>query len=154
MARTPISTRFFVLVVVRRGDRFLLVREAKHDQRWYVPAGRSEPGEHLDEAARRETDEEAGLPIILDGVVRIEHTPMPDGTARLRVIFTAHPADDRDPKTEPDDESLGADWFTLDEMSRIPLRGPEVLAFCRYVADGEGVMPLHVLTQEGAPLVG
>ena len=108
----------------------------------------------LDGLIRPAIGKQVGLPVVLDGVVRIEHTPMSDGTARLRVIFTAHPADDRDPKTEPDDESLGADWFTLDEMSRIPLRGPEVLAFCRYVADGEGVMPLHVLTQEGAPLVG
>ena len=47
MSRTPSATWFFALVVVRRGDRFLLVHERKHGQTWYLPAGRVEPGETL-----------------------------------------------------------------------------------------------------------
>ena len=67
--RDPIPTWYFVLVVVRRGDQYLVVHESKHGQRWYVPAGRVERGETLDAAALRETLEEAGIPIALDGIV-------------------------------------------------------------------------------------
>ena len=55
MSRLPIPTWFFVLVVVRRGEQFLLVHERKHGQLWYLPAGRVEPGETFVEAAVRET---------------------------------------------------------------------------------------------------
>ena len=40
MARTPIPTWCFAIVVVRRGDQFLLVQERSHGQPWYLPAGR------------------------------------------------------------------------------------------------------------------
>src|SRR5262245_55887417 len=126
MPRTPIPTWTFAVVLVRRGDRFLMVHERKHDQLWYLPAGRVEPGERLDEAAVRGTLEETSIAVALDGVLRIEHTANPDGTARLRAIFTACPIDDRPPKSIPDDESLGAAWFTADELAKLPVRGPDV----------------------------
>jgi len=150
MARDPIPTWCFALVVVRKGDRFLVVHERKHGQGWYLPAGRVEPGESFTEAAIRETLEEAGIAIELDGVIRVEHSPFADG-ARMRVLFTAHPADDRPPKSEPDEESLGAAWVTLAELDRLPLRGDEVRELFELVARGGTVCPLAVLGVEGAP---
>ena len=108
MTREPIPTWVFALVIVRKGDRFLVVHERKHGQLWYLPAGRIEPGETLAQGARRETLEETGVPVEIDGILRVEHTPHPKGTARLRVLFTAHPVDDTPPKTQPDEESLEA----------------------------------------------
>src|SRR4051812_44444003 len=99
MARDAIPTWFIVLVVVRSGDRFLLVHERKHGQGFYLPAGRVEPGEGLIEAAERETMEEAGIPIVIEHILRVEHAPQWDGSARVRVIFVARPADDRPPKS-------------------------------------------------------
>ena len=61
MVRKPIETWCFALVVVRQDDRFLVIRELKHGQRWYLPAGRVEPGEDFFVAAKREAEEEAGL---------------------------------------------------------------------------------------------
>jgi len=58
--RDPTPTWFYVLVVVRQGDRFLLVHERRFNQPWYLPAGRVEPGETLTKAAVRETPEENG----------------------------------------------------------------------------------------------
>src|SRR4051812_21976008 len=112
MAREPIPTWCFALVVVRRGDQFLLVHERKHGQLWYLPAGRVEPGESFADAAVRETLEEAGIPVRITGVIRVDHSPSPVG-ARMRVIFLADPAADTPPKSVPDDESLGAAWVTL-----------------------------------------
>src|SRR5262245_60629830 len=99
MAREAIPTWFFALVVVRKGDRFLAVHEAKHGQRWYLPAGRAEPGETLAEAALRETLEETGVPIVLEGLLKLQHTPLRD-SARVRALFLARPADDTPPKCE------------------------------------------------------
>ena len=150
MSRDPIPTWFFVLTVVRLGRRYLLVRERKHEQLWYLPAGRVEPGETFVQAAQRETLEEAGISIAVEGVLRVEHSPQADGTARVRVIFLAHPADDTLPKNKPDQESLGAGWFILSELSALPLRGDEVLQIFRYVEQSPRIYPLELINFEGA----
>jgi phosphatase NudJ len=145
--RKPIPTWFFSLVVVRDGDRFLAVREAKHGQLWYLPAGRAETGETLAEAALRETLEETGVPVVLEGLLKVQHTP-DDDSARVRAVFLARPADGRPPKSTPDEHALEARWVTLDELARLPLRGPEVLALFRWVAAGAVVYPLDLIGSE------
>ena len=107
MAHEPIPSWFYSLVVVRDVERFLVIREAKHGQTWYIPAGRAEPGESLAQAAHRETLEEAGIPIVLDGILKIQHTPV-SGSARVRAIFLARPADDTPPRRTPNEHSLEA----------------------------------------------
>ncbi|MCD4686263.1 MAG: NUDIX domain-containing protein, partial [Anaerolineae bacterium] len=109
MPRAPIPTWYFVVIAVRDGDRFLLVHERKHGQLWYLPAGRVEPGEALEEAAIRETLEETCVPVRLDGVIRVEHTVVED-VARVRVLYAASPLDDTPPKSEPDEHTLAARW--------------------------------------------
>ncbi|MCO5165121.1 MAG: NUDIX domain-containing protein [Planctomycetes bacterium] len=150
MAREPIPTWFFALVVCRMGRRYLVVHEAKHGQRWYLPAGRVEPGETLVEAAVRETLEEAGVPVVIDGVIRVEHTPGPEG-CRVRVIFSAHPADDTPPKALPDRHSQRAAWLTLEQLEgmRDELRGTEWLRDLRALERGAAPFPLSVLGSEG-----
>lgn len=148
MPRAPIPTWTFVLVVVRRDDRFLVVHERKHGQLWYLPAGRVELGESLHEAAHRETLEESGIPIVLEGVLHLQHTPVPLSGTRLRVVFVARPADDRPPKSVPDEESLEARWVTLEELDELPLRGDEVRRLCEHVASGGAIYPLAVLGRE------
>src|SRR5688572_26844369 len=124
MAREPIPTWYFSLVVVRDGDRFLVVREVKHGELWYLPAGRAEVGETL---------EEGGIEPVLEGVLKVQHTPTPK-SARVRVLFLARPADGRPPKQHADEHSLEARWVTLEEAAKLPMRGPEVMAVFRWVA--------------------
>ena len=146
-----IETRCYALVVVSHGDRFVLVQETD-TKNWYLPAGRVEPGETFFEGALRESKEEAGLVVELTGIVRVEHTPMPDGTARLRVIFAGRPADPAAPlKSHEDVHSAQARWYTLDEARALPLRGSEVVAALGYVAAKKPLHPLTLLTREGAP---
>jgi phosphatase NudJ len=140
-------------VVVRKGDRFLLVHERKHGQLWYLPAGRVEPGESFFDAAVRETFEETGVHVRLDGLVRVEHSASPGGM-RVRVIFTASPVDDSPPRTTPDEESLGAAWVSMAELKTYPLRGPDVVELFGYVANGGAVHPLSAVAFEGDPLPG
>ncbi len=106
------------------------------------------------QAAERETLEETGVPVILDGILRVEHSPRLDGTARLRVVFLAHPQAEVSPKSAPDEESLGAGWFSLDELDDLVLRGAEVREILRYVQDGGTIYPLTVIRREGAAWSG
>lgn len=140
MARAPIPTWCFALVVVKLGRRFLVVHERKHGQLWYLPAGRVEPGESFAQAAHRETLEEAGIPIVIEGILRVEHTPLPS-EARMRVVFLARPADDTPPKTVPDEHTLEARWVTLEELGTMPVRGPGVAALFEEVLAGAPVLP-------------
>ncbi|MCA9674912.1 MAG: NUDIX domain-containing protein [Kofleriaceae bacterium] len=147
MSRGPIPTWHFAMAVVRLGHRFLLTQERKYGSTWSLPGGRVEPGEGLAEACVREVLEETGIPVVLDGVLRVEHTPSRSG-ARVRVIFVATPRDDTPPKQEPDEESLQAAWLTLDEIAARPLRGADLRALLESVAAGRAVFPLDVLGQE------
>lgn len=147
MPRAPIPTWCFALVVVRKGDHFLLVQESKYGQPWYLPAGRVEEGESFADAAVRETLEEAGIPVRVTGIILVEHSPSPAG-ARMRVIYLAEPTDDTPPKTEPDDESLGAAWVTLDELPNYALRGEEVAELFAHVANGGAVYPPELIRPE------
>jgi phosphatase NudJ len=150
VAREPIPTWYFALVVVRKDGRFLLVHERTHGQPWYLPAGRAEAGETLAAAACRETLEETGVPIRLTGLIRLEHGPVPGG-ARVRALFLAEPIDETPPKSIPDADSLGAAWVSVGDLSRYVLRGPEVEGLLRYVDEGGVVHPLGVLQPEGSP---
>jgi phosphatase NudJ len=150
MPREPIPTWCFALVVARKGDRFLLIQESKYGEPWYLPGGRVEAGESFADAAVRETREEAGVAVRVTGVIRIEHMPTKAGS-RIRVLFLAEPTDDAPPKSEPDDESLRAEWVALDELSNYPLRGEEVADLFAYVAGGGAVYPPELLQPEGAP---
>ncbi|MEO8701397.1 MAG: NUDIX hydrolase [Kofleriaceae bacterium] len=146
MARAALPTWYFALVVVRRGHRFLMTQEKKYGSTWSIPGGRVEPGESLADAAVREVYEETGVPVQLDGILRVEHTP--GDQVRMRVLFTGTAIDDTEPKTTADDESLGAAWLTLDEIRTRPLRGAELCALLESVASGRQVFPLELLGHE------
>lgn len=147
MARTPTPTWYFALAVVRLGHRFLLTQERKYGASWSIPGGRVEPGETLTAACIREVLEEAGVPVRLDGIYRIEHAAN-GSTSRVRAIFAATPRDDTPPKSVADEESLQAAWLTLEEIARLPLRGADLRALLESVADGRPMFPLEVLGDE------
>src|SRR5262245_35504243 len=147
MGRPPIPTWYFALAVVRLGRRFLLMQEKKYGESWSIPGGRVEAGESLESAAVREVMEETGIPIRLEGVLRVEHAASPT-TSRVRVIYVASPTDDRAPKSVPDEESLCAAWLTLDEIGKLKLRGADLRALLEMVAQGAPIYPLELIGRE------
>ena len=132
MSRARIPSSFFVFVVVEHEGRVLVVRERKHGQRWYAPAGGLEVGEDVRDAAIRETMEEAGVLVEPTAVLRIETmwSPSERGegiVAWWRFILRARPVGDVTPKRVADHHTLEARWVRPEEIGQLPLRHPEVV---------------------------
>ena len=118
------------------------------------------------QAALRETLEEAGINVELKGVLRVEWSPPKSETSstRLRVVYYAEPTDPN-PKLKvcislyfsnlfqeiEDEESSEAKWFSLEELRGMarkfpPLRGFELVQWAKYITEGGTIYPLSVLT--------
>jgi len=149
VSQDPILTYSFVLVIVRQDDRFLLAADPKHNDRWFLPAGRLRPGDSYEAAASRLCYDQTHIPIELDGILGIEHTPLKDGSARHRVIYTAQPKDQRPPKSRAYLHSVEANWFRAAELEFIRPRSLEVFRLIKRVSEGAPSYPLNLLSQEG-----
>ena len=116
----------------------LLIRERKHGQLWYAPAGGLEPGETIAEAAVRETMEEAGIAVVPTRIVRVDQEWHP-GDAGLsgwwRFVLRARPVGSLDPKRLADEHSLEARWVRPADIARHPLRHSEVVDLVELALD-------------------
>eukprot|EP01089_Gocevia_fonbrunei_P003295 TRINITY_DN13228_c0_g1_i1.p1 TRINITY_DN13228_c0_g1~~TRINITY_DN13228_c0_g1_i1.p1 ORF type:complete len:162 (-),score=33.90 TRINITY_DN13228_c0_g1_i1:38-523(-) len=154
MADSAIPTHCFSLVVVRNKEsKFLVVQE--RTGKWYLPAGRVEFKESFETAAIRETKEEAGIDVVLDGILRVEYSPAKySGTGvfvtKMRMIYLAHPVDENmSLKSEPDKESLQAKWETLENLKSYNLRAKEVFQIFEWAASSPPIYPLSLMCKEG-----
>ena len=118
-----------VLIVVRRGDAILAIQETNHAQAWFPPAGGVEIGETLEDAARREAKEEAGVDVSITGVLAIDNHLRPDKSLWIRVVYLATVAPEAQLKDAPDEHSLKARWLTKEDLDTVPLRGDELRRF-------------------------
>lgn len=105
-----------VIVAVTRGDRILLARNKRFRRPFYsVLAGFVEPGEDLEACVKREIREEAGIAVRNIRYFGSQPWPFPDS---LMIGFTAEYAGGE--ITVDDVELTHADWFTRDNLPRIP----------------------------------
>jgi len=120
----PAAPMVGILSIVRRGDRFLLVRRAKEPNlgRWGFPGGVQELGETVIEGARRELMEETGLAAgdghavtTLDAIER-------DPSGRVRYHYTLIAVLMADVAGEPvaADDAAEVGWFGLADLDGIP----------------------------------
>ncbi|XP_014813877.1 PREDICTED: 8-oxo-dGDP phosphatase NUDT18, partial [Calidris pugnax] len=112
-------------VLFNEEDGVLLVQEAKAECRgkWYLPAGRMEPGEGIVAAMRREVKEETGLECQPLTLLALEER----GPAWIRFAFLARPTGGTlKTLAEADSESLQATWWPGDPCS-LPLRALDIL---------------------------
>ncbi|XP_029961219.1 8-oxo-dGDP phosphatase NUDT18 [Salarias fasciatus] len=111
-------------VIFNDKEEVLMVQEARQDcyRQWYLPAGRVEVGETLEEALRREVKEEAGFDCQPITLLLIQE----QGPQWIRFIFLARVTGGAlKTPAAADQESLQACWW--DRRSALPLRGRDIL---------------------------
>jgi ADP-ribose pyrophosphatase YjhB (NUDIX family) len=110
-------------VVIRKGETFLLVEETDppHGGLWSLPGGRVEPGESIEQAARREAREETGFEVRLARKLPIHQNT---ATEPPKHLFEAEIIGG-----EWNSGELHVRWFSLTEIRamRHLLRGEVVL---------------------------
>jgi 8-oxo-dGTP pyrophosphatase MutT (NUDIX family) len=120
-----------VATVVEKNGKFLVVEELKENGLVInQPAGHLEPGESLQDAARRETLEETGWTVELTGLLGTALYTSPDnGVTYHRTTFLAT-ALHHDPERPLDSGIERALWLSRDELQAdsARMRSPLVLA--------------------------
>ncbi|XP_076003575.1 8-oxo-dGDP phosphatase NUDT18 [Genypterus blacodes] len=119
------STTYIVCAVIFNDkEEVLMVQEAKQEcfKQWYLPAGRVEVGESLEEALSREVKEEAGFDCRPITLLLVQE----QGPQWIRFIFLAEVTGGSIKcLSAADHESLQASWW--DRQSALPLRGRDIL---------------------------
>eukprot|EP01080_Neovahlkampfia_damariscottae_P008522 gene8522-346_t len=145
----------FSLVICRHPNgKYLLVQEGC-SVGWWLPAGRVDAGETFFEAAIRETKEEGGIDVNLEGILGFEYWPYKNGGAKQRCIFYATPKDKDAPlKNVSDFESLQSVWISYDELMddlksrKKKLRGNEPIKWFNYLEKGGKIHDLSLMSSD------
>jgi 8-oxo-dGTP pyrophosphatase MutT (NUDIX family) len=129
-----------VASVIEREGRFLLVEEHTPLGRVFnQPAGHLEAGEDLLEAARRETLEETGFDVVLDGILTLAlYTSPANGVTYHRTTFFGHALGERS-GAELDPDIAAVHWLSLSDMqaSSDRMRSPLVIASVEHYLAGK-----------------
>ncbi len=116
----PIVT---VGLIVRRGDRVLLVQRGKEPNkgRWSIPGGAVEAGETLRAAAEREVREECNIEARAGEVAGVFEAIVPDdaGRARFHYVIIDFLAEYRGGELAAASDSAAARWVGLAELSEL-----------------------------------
>ena len=117
--------------VVRDAEgRLLVVQRANDPSRgcWSLPGGRAEPGEALQEAARREVAEETGLDVAIGAELGIAEMRYVDAAGDARVLrihdFEATVVGGR---LAAGDDAVNVGWMSRSQLSELELT-PDLLA--------------------------
>ena len=120
----PASPMVGLLAIVRRGDRFLLVRRGREPNRgrWGFPGGVQELGETVVEGARRELAEETGLTAGRGHAITTLDAIERDDAGRVRYHYTLIAVLMADVAGEPvaGDDAAEVGWFGLADLPAIP----------------------------------
>lgn len=129
-----------VATVVEKDDRFLLVEEkATGGLVLNQPAGHLEPGETLVQAAERETLEESGWEIQVEGIVGLAlYTAPSNGVTYHRTTFFARALQHHN-NLELDEGIIRCVWLSYGEMQQQAqrMRSPLVLAAVEHYRAGQ-----------------
>jgi ADP-ribose pyrophosphatase YjhB (NUDIX family) len=97
-------------------DRVLLIRHRGSPDQWGTPGGGHEPGETMEETARREVREETGVECSITDILFARHKTIvldSDQDQRLHMLTVEFEAEyERGEITIGDEDILEAEWFS------------------------------------------
>jgi 8-oxo-dGTP diphosphatase len=113
----PTFTVGSICVIERADGRILLVRHS-YRRRWGFPGGLLKRGEPAEDAARRESLEEVGLPIDIVGEPTVVVDP---GPRRVDTVWACRPANGADPDSVKglSPEVVEVAWFAADDLPEL-----------------------------------
>lgn len=121
----PDSPQIAVGAIVIRDNRVLLVRRGQPPSEglWAIPGGRVRLGETLQEAIEREVKEETGVTISpTNPVYTFDVIERDDrGRVRFHYVIVDLIADYVSGEPKPSDDAREADWFTFQEIDKLPI---------------------------------
>jgi 8-oxo-dGTP diphosphatase len=110
---------------VFKGDRVLVIKRATPPSQglWSVPGGMIELGETIQDAAKRELDEECGVEIEVDKVFHVENLIVPDETGHIRFhyVVTYLVAHYVSGEVRPGSDALDVRWATSQELTSLDM---------------------------------
>jgi 8-oxo-dGTP diphosphatase len=129
-------------VLLKKDDKFLLIKEAsaKWRGKWFLPGGNVKEGEPPEIAVIREAKEEAGCDVMLEGIFYIKcYRGMVN--SKLHLFYCGTVIGD-EIKSYEDKHSLGAEWFTYNEISKLPLR-QKMMGIINAYSNYRNTLPAH-----------
>lgn len=112
----PLGVDEAVVTVVFDQQGHVLLHRRRDIPIWDLPGGRIEPTEAPEQAGVRETHEETGLQVIMDGVVGEFWRPQDPGGGTLIHVFRARVTGGRIQRRGP--ETLNVEWFAVSALPR------------------------------------
>ena len=118
--KRPIAS---VAACVFKGNRVLVIKRATPPSQglWSVPGGMVELGETIQEAAKRELNEECGIEIKVDKVFNVENLIIPDEKGRIQFhyVITYFVAYYVSGEAHPGSDALDVHWARRQELSNL-----------------------------------
>lgn len=121
----PKSPLLAACTAIWRGDKLLLAKRSRapNPDTWAMPGGVVEVGETLEEAARREVQEETGL--ILNKIVFNRNHEIirkdAEGLIEMHYVLAMFVAQSLSGKAVAGDDAADVGWFRLEELDSLPL---------------------------------
>lgn len=138
------ESSIFVATVVVENGKVLMIKEGKNNygQRgtWNFPAGHAEENESLKQAAVRETLEESGFKVKLDGVLAIQKNAL-----HLVVFFAGSKVSEE--IISPEEDTDEVKFVSVEDMKSLPMRFPVLIEVAKKAVAGK-VFPLDVIAFE------
>lgn len=133
-------------VLVNDEDEVLMMQESRESCRgkWYLPAGRMEEGESIEQAAQREVLEETGLVVDVTTLLTVETA----GGSWFRFVVTGNQVGG-ELKCTADSESLQAQWIR--NVEELPLRSQDVLGLISYAREYKGNYSVNIWPRDMLP---
>jgi ADP-ribose pyrophosphatase YjhB (NUDIX family) len=114
------QTTVYVGTVVLRDDRILLVRQSKGHAlagQWTIPWGKVEAAESPMAAASRETREEGGVTVAVEGFLGVQELPAPQ-TGGIALVYLCRHVDGA--PAPRDAETDAARYFSAADLDALP----------------------------------